>query len=519
MFVSPETELDLFERAVKGLTAAQVDASLKVAFAGEGPLVFMSSPQAVDGGEQAVAAAFTESRAMPVQAQAADAAKPWPYTGFGTAGTVADQSVVLDMDATFVRFANGVRLTVKPTKFRRNQILVSVRVGDGKLDLPKDRITASWAAGFAFTEGGLKDISYEDMEQSLATKIVSVNLGIADDAFTLQGATQPDDLDTQLQVLTAYVSQPGWRPEGFQRMKTYGETLLNQMAATPQGVMRRDLEALLHPGDQRWAFPTLPQIQAMQPAEVKALLEGPLANGPVEVTVVGDVSIERAIQAVAVTFGALPARPTPPPVPPAGALDVHFPAPNATPVALTHGGRADQAIAYEAWPTGDFFANPQEERNLRLAERVLDLRLIDVVRIAQGATYSPGTDWESSTVFPGYGYVAANVEIPPEKVAGFFADVSKIVADLGSKPVTADELDRARKPRIEAIQKAQETNEYWLGQLSGAQTDPRKLDAVRQSISGLERVTAADVQRAAATYLKDDRVWKLVIAPAGKSAP
>jgi zinc protease len=521
VYLSPQGSLDLFEAAVKGLTADKVNAALKQAFAGEGPLVFMSTPQPVAGGQAAVAAAFAASRATPVQAPAASTAAAWPYQSFGAPGMVADEKTVLDLDSSFVRFANGVRLTVKPTKFRRNQVLVEVRIGDGRIEIPKDRADPSWAAGFAFVQGGLKSITYEDMQQALASKIFSVNLGIGDDAFTLQGATQPEDLDTEMQVLTAYVAEPGWRPESVQRMRDYGETLLNQMNATAPGVMRRDLPLLMHSGDLRWAFPDRAQVAALKPDDIRTLLEKPLAQGAIEVTIVGDITLERATQAVAATLGALPQRPAPTaPTAPLPGRAVHFPAPDAQPVMLTHGGRADQAIAFEAWPTNDFYANPQEQRDLRLAERVLNLRLIDEVRVAQGATYSPGTGLDTSEVFPGYGYVSADVEIPPAKVAGFFADVSRIVADLRTKPVGADELERARKPWIETRQKQEETNEYWLTELAGAQADPRRLDAIRQSVSGVERVTAADIQRAAAKYLTDDRAWKLVIGPAaGATAP
>ena len=82
-------------------------------------------------------------------------------------------------------------------------------------------------------------------------------------------------------------------------------------------------------------------------------------------------------------------------------------------------------------------------------------------------------------VWPGWGYVAASVEVPPEKIDSFFADVSKIAAGLRDQPVTDDELKRAKLPRMDSLMRSRETNEYWLGQLAGAQADPRKLDAVR----------------------------------------
>jgi zinc protease len=84
--------------------------------------------------------------------------------------------------------------------------------------------------------------------------------------------------------------------------------------------------------------------------------------------------------------------------------------------------------------------------------------------------------------------------------------------------VTADELTRAVRPRVEALQKAQASNEYWLGQLGGAQADPRKLAAIRESISGLQKVTPADVQAAARQYLVDQKAYRLVVAPEAKPA-
>jgi len=94
--------------------------------------------------------------------------------------------------------------------------------------------------------------------------------------------------------------------------------------------------------------------------------------------------------------------------------------------------------------------------------------------------------------------------------------VRKIAADLAAKDISADELARAKKPRIDRIEKAQVTNGYWLNELSGDQADPRRLDAIRSVIVGHERVSAADVRRAAQLYLRDDKAWSLVVRPQGK---
>jgi zinc protease len=98
-------------------------------------------------------------------------------------------------------------------------------------------------------------------------------------------------------------------------------------------------------------------------------------------------------------------------------------------------------------------------------------------------------------------------------MAGFFADTQKIAEDLRTKPVTPDELERAKQPRIESVQKAQLTNGYWLGELSGAAADPRRLDVIRDLVPGTQRVTAADVMAAAQQWLKPETAYKIEVLP------
>ena len=508
---SPAEDLALFEEDIRSLTPAEVNAAIRQAFAGSGPLVTVTTPTPVDGGDDAVRAAFSQIASQPVAAPKANAVLSWPYDSFGVPGVVAERTDVADLDTVFVRFQNGVRLTVKPTKFATDQILVQARVGGGELDLPTDRITTAWAAGGVMPEAGLGRISAQDTDQVLRSKIVDRQFSVTDDAFVFSGVTRPEDLETQMQLLAASASDPGWRPEAFARMQRAAPTILTQMDATPEGVLNRHLSRLLHAGDPRWAIPDQAQIAAQSPDQFKAELAPPLANGAIEIVIVGDTTVEKAIEAVADTFGALPPRPAP-----AGPTTqtIAFPAPTPQPIVLTHKGRADQAVGMVVWPTEDFLSDTQRARTLSVLGQVLQLRLTEQLRKAESVTYSPSAGSVASNVFPHYGYLLARVELPPAKLDGFFADVARITADLRARPVTADELERAKLPAFDDLDKRRHTNAYWLNALAGAQADPREVAAIRTSEPQVQRVTAEDVQKAAQTYLKDDRAWKLEVKPA-----
>ncbi len=509
---SPAQDLAFFESVVKGLQAETVSAALKRGFRGQGPLVFMASPTPVEGGETALLAALKASQAVAVAPTTANALVAWPYQSFGVPGTVAETRKADDLGVTFIRFANGVRLTVKPTAFRDDEILVRVGVGDGLLDLPSDRPGPTWASN-VLVEGGLKKIETEDIDRALATKLAGVRFRIDEEAFSFTGSTRPADLLVQMQLLAAYATEAAWRPAAFERIKANGKTFHDQFEATDGGVLQRDLQALLHGGDKRWAFPSRDEIAGARLEQISAPLNAALAGGPIEVVVVGDVTVEAARDAVAATFGALPPRPEAP-SPPTAARRISFPAGTPQPQVLTHKGRADQAIGYMAWPTADYLADPQRTRETSMLAEVLRLRLTEQLREAQGATYSPGVGNSASTVFPGYGYLSATVEVPPARLDAFFADVDKIAADLAAREIGPDELARAKAPRVEQLQKNQLTNNFWLSQLSWAQWEPSRLDLIRNSVPGARKVTAADIRRAAQTWLKPEKAFRLVVTPA-----
>src|SRR5262249_10171948 len=158
---------------------------------------------------------------------------------FGAPGKVVSRRHIEDLDTDFIGFANGVRLTIKPTRFAADQVLVSVKVGDGLLGLPTDRKTARRAdeAG-GFVLGGLKAISYEDIQTVLNAKSYGLNFSTRENGFFLTGATRPSDLDTQMQLLAAYVTEPGWRPEAFERARASIGPEINKLIDSPTGVMQ-----------------------------------------------------------------------------------------------------------------------------------------------------------------------------------------------------------------------------------------------------------------------------------------
>src|SRR5579864_1087730 len=510
VYTSPAADLDLFNDIAKTMTVDSVTAAMHEAFSGAGPFVFMSSSAALSGGDTAISAALGDADKTPLASSQSEPAPPWPYVSFGKPGKVASRSTVADLGVTFVRFSNGVALTFKPTELRAGQVLVNVRFGQGRISLPRDHVAPAWALGGAFVQGGLNRYSVEDLQRRMADRVWGATLATGDDAFTLSGFSRGPDLTNELQILAAYFTDAAWKAEAFDQVRVADANIQLETEASPSALLAREFYGLVHGGDARWRAPTLADINAATVDSAKAVVAPAMLAGPLEVTIVGDVTLEQAINSVAATFGALPHRS---PVRPATNGDEHFPAPTKELVQITHHGAANQAVAAIAWPTKGFFSDLQEPRTLRVLAEILSQRLLDELRTREGITYTPGASTYSSLVTPDYGFVYALAQVPPDKIATFYDVVASVVADLKTKPVGADELERARGPRIEDIQRQQQTNEYWLALLAGAQADPRRLDIIRTTVPDLRAVTIQDVQKAANTWLDPERAYKIVVTP------
>jgi zinc protease len=491
---SSAQDLAAFEQATNSVTAAEVSQSLKSLFHGSGPLIFVSGPDPIEEGEAAVRGAWLASVATAVDAPPLGAPAVWPYDDFGDPSKVVDQKDVADLDTVFVTFANGVRLTVKPTKFRQDEVMVRVRAGAGLAALAPDRAAPRWAAP-ALVAGGLGKISRADADRALAPALWSAAARFERDAVTLTGATRADDLDTQLQVLTAYLTDPGWRPRAIEQARA------DALAASPPpdslDVLERGLPALTHPGDRRWATASGADIAAAGAETVKADVAA-MAAGPIEVIVVGAITPDKAIDAVARTFGALPPRPSGPRAPTAPAPIAPAAGP---PTILGPAGAAQNAAALIAWPADDALADPRGARAAAMLADVIARRL---------AVDFPGARAETGS---NPGWLGIAVEARADQLEAVFAKTAAIRADLVDHAVAPDELDQVRKARLEALAKARQTNAWWLDALAGAQTDPRRLAALRAEAGAYEAMTPDTLRRVAGKYLAGDAPWKLEVRP------
>src|SRR3954452_14501706 len=117
-----------------------------------------------------------------------------------------------------------------------------------------------------------------------------------------------------------------------------------------------------------------------------------------------------------------------------------------------------------------------------------------------GLSYSPMVDAAASLELQGQGYLSAGIETPPANFAAFHNLLDGQLKDLAAKPVSDDELARAKQPLIEGQRKKLENNGYWLAKLTQMTREPRVREQVLGEGDAIAAVSAADVQATIARF-------------------
>jgi len=516
--VSPQVQLDIFRSARRLMTPAGLLDSTRRMFSGDAVRGLLSIKADQPGAGTRLATALR----TPVPPAANARLNEAPVTmadlpALPPPGTVVSRQQVGRLPIEQVDFSNGVKMLLMANDAEPGRVRINVRFGHGRQSFSPRTDNALWAAPFALMASGIGDLGMRELTELTNGRQIGLNFAIEDDAFTFNAVSSPQDYKDQLRLFATKLAAPRWDEAPLRRAIAAVEASYDPVPGTPSEAFARNLEWLMRDRDARFA-PATPADRSILTLDSFRSLWSPLLDaGPIEVQVFGDVQPEEAIQAVAATFGALPTRLDLPPAPADTAF--HFPAPVAAPILLSHDGPTEQAAAVIAWPTGGGADRMRESRQLEMLAQIVTDRLFERLRSVDGAAYSPSATsvWPESSSTGGYFYVEA--QLSPDKIPYFFQYINEIVTDLAQHPVDQDELERQVEPYRQLLNRAVVSNAFWMQQLEGYTSDPRRLMITATMARDLLDVTPADLQALAARYLVPQTSWSAISLARGMPVP
>ena len=494
VFTTPEEDWSISREVIENLTPEQCQAALEKAWSNAHPRVIVTSNKENAQGSAEAMKTYREAQAAKVEPYRVDEQKAFSYK-FGEPGKVTARKEAADLGVTQLTLSNGVRVNLKPTEFDKDSINITFAVDGGELSRPEKAAGLEIFTGAVMNGGGLTNHSNDDLAAVMAGKKVGVGFSMTDRSFVLTGNTNRKDLETQLQLQTAYLMYPGYREDGVVQLRRAIPMLYNKLAHEAQGAMKTQVPAILYKNNPRFTFPAQKQLESYQIKEVRDWVDAPLKNNYMEVTVTGDFKPEDIIPMLERTVGALPKRADAP-----AALDEKLRHPAMADFNfsrdLEYDSSIDKTLVCLFWktPGGE---DKKLARRLNMLKAVFYDRVFKGIREDMGETYSPFTGINISETYPDDGYIFTISSGVMRNKDAVRNAIAKIATELGKGNITQEELDRARNPILNSMERAQRDNGYWTGLLKDSQAKPDRLAQQRESIPDVKAITVDEVNKLA----------------------
>lgn len=514
--VSPRDVPGLYDAVVAGITPDDVQADFARAWDGSEPLIAVLMPEPPEA--EAVRAVWMEvmNGPEPSAGPTAEDSADWAYADFGEPGRVVSREIIPEPEFTRVRFDNGVVLNVKQASYTRDLVEVAVEMGAGRAEVADDDYQAAFiGANFVYL-GGLGQHSLREIQELFPERRLGLGVRMLDDTFQIYGSTRPSDLEIQLQLTAAMLSDPGFRDDFAGQRRQAIDLVYRAWRTRPDVVLGMALVEAIAPGSPR-GLPPREYVDALTMADFERLYRPALTTAPLEVTVVGDMPEDRIIELVAATLGALPSRAdAPPPASDPFLMRYGDARPN---VQAVHEGAQDQAAFSALWPLFVSEASSRrEQRALELLRIVLQERMRDEVREALGASYSPRV---SLTFEDGgdQGGMSVDVMTSPADVERVRQAVRRVVDEVAAGAFTQAELDNARTPILARVEDNRATTNWWYGVLNGSAREPRKLADALTWEADYRDMGLDEVKAAARTWLSGPAIEGVALPAPAEAGP
>jgi zinc protease len=434
-----------------------------------------------------------------------------------TPGSIVAETRDANLGLTRLTLSNGVQVILKPSGFRKDQVLLGAqRYGGASLYAANDMPSVG-AASTLVAAMGTGDFAPVDMQRMLAGRNaeVKVELGSAMDEVKGHAGSSAEDLETMFQMVWLRFAGVR-RDEGlYKNYKDNTVQMARNMAAMPevrffQGVMATMYGG--HPYEPHMFDPDYLQRIDLDRSVAVYRERFSSAKG-LTFVLVGDFDVAAIKPLVTAYLGTLPTSDLP-----LAYRDVGLRVAKGIVRKEIRAGLEPKSILSLVF-AGPASWSPAETLRMNALVEVMNLRINAVLREKLGLIYAGQLTGNVNRI--PYQHYEIHAELPtgPEKVdqlvSAFFAEIDSVRKD----GPTQAELDKVKANWRQNTLREQRENECWLHNLQASQLDgtpPERLLTITDEIG---KLTAADVRTAALRYLDKDNYVQVVLLPeAGQKA-
>lgn len=506
-----EYEYALVQQLLPGITLADVNTAAKGWITDKNRVIIAQAP------DRPGVAIPTEAELLAVfgkAAQATVAAYTETLSGdalidpLPTPGRVVGESRNDAIGVTEWKLSNGIRVLVKPTDFKADQVLVSGTAEGGTSLAPDADFMSAAVSSQIMGISGVGKFSAIDLQKKMSGKAARASAGINETTNQVTGSASPKDLEAMFQLLHLRMTAPRLDMDAWGAMKQQLAPYFANRGTDPGEVFGDSISVARYQGHFRDRPITAATFAEVDPEKAFRFYRERFANaGNFTFAIVGNVKLEELKPLVERYLASLPAGNA------ETFRDVNRVAPTGIVEKIVRKGTEPKAMTrfYFSGPTE---YTPANRFTIRAMQELIQMRLNDVLREQLGGTYSPSVYGGVNRLpRPEYELVVAYGS-SPENVDKLSRSVLQIIDSVQKYGPTPAEVDKVREQITRAREVEIRTNEYWVSNLVAR-------DRAKEDIAGLgapydaflRGLTAAQLQDATKQYFDTGHYMKFVLLP------
>jgi zinc protease len=418
---------------------------------------------------------------------------------------------------TRLTLSNGVQVMLKPSDFRKDQVLLSARRFGGQTLFDPQDLPSVQNASAVVAAMGLKDFTPVDLQKMLAGRNAEVGFNLSPHLDEIGGhsGSSPEDLETMFQML--WLRFDGVRrDEGL--YKTFKDNQLqftrNFTAAPEIRFTQAVVDATIAPNPYKLRMFDPANVERIDLDRSIALYRARFSSAKdMTFILVGDFDVAKIKPLVTAYLGTLPT-----PDLHIGYRDVGIRPVTGVVKKEVLAGTEPKSIVSLAFGGPATWSSAEMIRMNALVE-VMNLRVNAVLREKRGLIYG-GQVHGGVDLIP-YGHYNISVQLPtgPDKVDDLVAAMFAEIDSVRNDGPTQAELDKVKANFRQRNAKELRENEYWLYNLQGSLIDGTPPANLLTIVDQAEKLTVADVRAAAQRYFDKDNYVQVVLKPETAAQP
>jgi len=506
-----EYEYEIYKTYLDGITLKEVNALAGKWISDTSRVITVSHPEK-EGmekiTEEQLAAILENSNQVTVEPYVDDVLDEPLLDKIPIASKVVKESYNEKLDVTEWDLENGIKIYLKSTDFKNDQILLTSTSPGGLSLIPDSLIVAGQMATSVIQQGGIGKFSDIQLKKFLSDKVVSASPYIGQLTEGVYASSSTKDVETMFQLIYLYFTGLRKDSSAFNSYCQRMEAMIKNKSLSPESAYRDTINVTLtqhHPRYKPWTSETLKEMDMDKSFDI--YLDRFADASDFTFFMVGNIDLEKMKPMVETYLGGLPITNRK-----ENWKDVSYDYPTGIIEKKVYRGKEPKCYSTIVF-TGDFEWN---RKNRIVADAMLDvlqIKLREKLREDLGGTYGVSV-YGSYPHYPEQEY-SINIRFgsDPQRVNELKSVVFTQIDSLKNFLVDEDYLNKVKEIYFRDYESNLKENRFWLNNLEFKYYHGEGMMDILDYDKLVETITLEDIKQSATRYFNMNNYVRVTLFP------